>query len=203
MYGIILWSQKSQFWGTLWTNGWHQIFIDMGWGGLLSRGCEDFGCLCIIPLRVCLWFHKGFESMRTRCAFMYDAFSCFKWIYELSHESMCMRWHPDVNDCVENLVFDAQLSPSARSHLNATCIDHVTHKRTFVIQELFNIAIARWRLGCRCVYIYIYINLFFIFYFLFFPFLFFFFLSCSLCVCRKVSSIATCVCASNSLGCWL
>ena len=76
-------------------------------------------------------------------AFMYDAFSCFKRIYELSHESMCMRWHPDVNDCVENLVFDAQLSPLARSHLNAICIDHVTHMRAFVVQELFNIAIAR------------------------------------------------------------
>lgn len=85
---------------------------------------------------------------------MCDAFSCFKRIYELSHESMCMRWHPNMNDCVENVVFEAHLSPSARSHLNAICIDHVTHMRTFVTQELFNIAIAEKKVGLQ-VYIYI------------------------------------------------
>jgi hypothetical protein len=42
------------------------------------------------------------------------------------------------NDCVEHLIFEAHLSTSAGSHLNATCKDHVTHMRSFVTKELFN-----------------------------------------------------------------
>lgn len=62
------------------------------------------------------------------------AFSCFKRIYELSHEGICMRWHPNVNDCVEYLIFEAHMSTSAGLHLNATCIDPITHMRKFLIQ---------------------------------------------------------------------
>ena len=43
-----------------------------------------------------------------------------------------------MNDCVEHLVFEAHLSTSVGSHLNATCIDHVTHLRSFVTRELFD-----------------------------------------------------------------
>ena len=45
-------------------------------------------------------------------AFGYDAFACFIFICELSYESIRLRWHPDVNDCVERLVFEAHLSTS-------------------------------------------------------------------------------------------
>ncbi len=71
----------------------------------------------------------------TNNAFISDAFSCFKKICDLSHESIRLRWHPDVNDCVEHLVFEAHLSTSAGSHLNATCVDHITHLRSFVTRE--------------------------------------------------------------------
>jgi hypothetical protein len=53
-----------------------------------------------------------------------------------------LRWHPDVNDCVEHLVFEAHLSTSAGSHLNATCIDPQTSMRTFITKELFDITIS-------------------------------------------------------------
>jgi len=78
----------------------------------------------------------------TNNAFISDAFSCFKNICNLSHESIRLRWHPDVNDCVEHLVFEAHLSTSAGSHLNATCIDHITHLKSFVTRELFDITIS-------------------------------------------------------------
>ena len=68
----------------------------------------------------------------TNNAFISDAFSCFKKICDLSHESIRLRWHPYVNDCVEHLVFEAHLSTSAGFHLNATYVDHVTHLRSFV-----------------------------------------------------------------------
>ena len=71
----------------------------------------------------------------TKNAFISNAFSCLKKICDLSHESIRLRWHPYVNDCVEHLVFEAHLSTSAGSHLNATCIDHVTHLRSFVTKE--------------------------------------------------------------------
>ena len=82
----------------------------------------------------------------TNNAFISDAFSCFKKICDLSHESIRLRWHPDVNDCVEHLVFEAHLSTSAGSHLNATCVDHVTHLRTFVTRELFDRTISEVKL---------------------------------------------------------
>jgi hypothetical protein len=47
-----------------------------------------------------------------------------------------------VNDCIEHLVFEAHLLPSAGSHLNATCVDHVTHLRSFVTRELFDRTIS-------------------------------------------------------------
>jgi hypothetical protein len=72
------------------------------------------------------------EMYCTSNAFISDAFSCFKKICDLLHENIRLRWHPDVNNCVEHLVFEAHLSTSAGSHLNATCVDHVTHLRSFV-----------------------------------------------------------------------
>ncbi len=75
-------------------------------------------------------------------AFTSDAFACFIRISELSHDSIRLRWHPDVNDCVEHLVFEAHLSTSAGSHLNATCIDPQTSMKTFVTKELFDITIS-------------------------------------------------------------
>jgi hypothetical protein len=41
----------------------------------------------------------------TNNAFISDAFSCFKKICDLLHESICLRWHPNVNDYIEHLVF--------------------------------------------------------------------------------------------------
>ena len=75
-------------------------------------------------------------------AFISDAFSYFKKICDLSHESIHLRWHPDVNECVEHLVFEVHLSTSACSHLNATCVDHVIYLRTFVTRELFDRTIS-------------------------------------------------------------
>ena len=47
-----------------------------------------------------------------------------------------------MNGCVENLVFEAHFSTSVGSHFNVTCIDHVTHMRSFVTIELFDITIS-------------------------------------------------------------
>jgi hypothetical protein len=74
----------------------------------------------------------------TNNAFISDAFSCFKKVCDLSHESIRLRWHPDVNYCVEHLVFEAHLSTSTGSHLNTIYVDHVTHLRSFVTRELFD-----------------------------------------------------------------
>ena len=41
----------------------------------------------------------------TNNAFISYAFLFFKKICDLSFESIRLRWHPDVNDCVEHLVF--------------------------------------------------------------------------------------------------
>ena len=43
-------------------------------------------------------------------AFSCDTFAFFIWIYELSHESIHLRWHLDVSICVDCLVFEAFLS---------------------------------------------------------------------------------------------
>lgn len=50
-------------------------------------------------------------------AFKIGAFSRFLRICELPHESICIRWHLDANDCVEQLVFEARLFKSVGSHL--------------------------------------------------------------------------------------
>ena len=65
-------------------------------------------------------------------AFISDSFLCFKNICDLSHESIRIRWHPDVNDYIEHLVSKAHLSTSAGSHLNTTCVVHVACLRNFV-----------------------------------------------------------------------
>ena len=78
----------------------------------------------------------------TNNAFISNAFSCFKNICVILHESIRLRWHPDVNDCVEHLIFEAHLSTSAGSHLIADCVDHVTHLRNFVTKELFDRTIS-------------------------------------------------------------
>ena len=78
----------------------------------------------------------------TKNAFVSYAFLYFKIICDLSHESIRLRWHPDVNDCVEHLVFEAHLSTSVGYHLNATCIHHVTHLRSFVTREVFDQTIS-------------------------------------------------------------
>ena len=78
----------------------------------------------------------------TNNAFISYAFSCFKKICDLSYEGNRLRWHLDANDCIEHLVFEAHLSTSTDSHLNATCIDHVTYLRSFVTKELFDRTIS-------------------------------------------------------------
>jgi hypothetical protein len=63
-----------------------------------------------------------------------------------------------VNDCVEHLVFEAHLSTSAGSHLNATCIDHVTHLRSFVTKELFDRTISEVKVEVAglCFFVFFY-----------------------------------------------
>jgi hypothetical protein len=85
-------------------------------------------------------------------AFISNAFSCFKNICDLSHENIRLRWHPDVNNCVEHLVFEAHLSTSVGSHLNATCVDHVTHLRSFVTRELFDRTISEVKVEVASMY---------------------------------------------------
>lgn len=53
-----------------------------------------------------------------------------------------MMMNDCVNDCVKHLVFEVHLSTSSGSHFNATCIDHITHMRSFVTRELFNLTIS-------------------------------------------------------------
>ena len=93
--------------------------------------------VCDFPRALNLCISNVNDLDCTNNAFISDAFSCFKKICDLSHESIRLRWHPDVNDCVEHLVFEAHLSTSAGSQLNATCVDHVTHLKSFVTRELF------------------------------------------------------------------
>ena len=102
----------------------------------------------------------------TKKSFISYASSCFKKICDLAHERIRIRWHSDMNDCVKHLVFEAHLSPLANSHLNATCIDHITHMRSFVTKELFDITISKVKVEvagmclfsvlfvCLCFYIF-------------------------------------------------
>ena len=102
----------------------------------------------------------------TNNAFISDAFLCYKKICDLSHESIRLRWHPDVNDCVEHLVFLAHFSTLAGSHLNATCVDHVTHLRSFVTRELFarTISEVKVEVAGMCLFLVLFVCLcFFIF----------------------------------------
>ena len=100
----------------------------------------------------------------TNNAFISDVFSCFKNICDLSHESIRLRWHPNVNDCVEHLVFEAYLSTSAGSHLNAICIDHVTHLKNFVTRELFDRTISEVKVEVAgiCLFLVLFVYLCFL-----------------------------------------
>ena len=95
----------------------------------------------------------------TNIVFVSDVFSYFKNICDLSHESICLRWHPYVNDCVEYLVFEANLSTSTGSHLNATCINHVTYLRSFVTRELFDRTISEVKVEVvdMCLFLFLHI----------------------------------------------
>jgi hypothetical protein len=64
-----------------------------------------------------------------------------------------------VNDCVEHLVFEAHLSTSAGSHLNATCVDHITHLRSFVTRELFDrmISEVKVEVAIMCLFLVLFI----------------------------------------------
>ena len=66
-----------------------------------------------------------------------------------------------MNDCVEHLVFEAHLSTSIGSHLNATCIDHVTHLRSFVTKKLFDRTIleVKVRVACMCLFLVLFVCL--------------------------------------------
>ena len=65
-----------------------------------------------------------------------------------------------MNDCVEHLVFEAHLSTSVGSHLNATCIDYVTYLRSFVTRELFNRTISEVKVEVvsMCLFFYVFIS---------------------------------------------
>ena len=52
--------------------------------------------LCISDVNDLYW---------TKNVFISDVFSCFKKICDLSHESIRLRCHPVVNDCVEHFVY--------------------------------------------------------------------------------------------------
>ena len=91
----------------------------------------------------------------TNNAFISYAFSCLKKICEFLHESIRLRWHPNVKDCVEHLVFEAHLLISSGSHLNATCIDHVTYLRSFVTRVLFDRTISEVKDEVACMYLFL------------------------------------------------
>ena len=93
----------------------------------------------------------------TKIAFISYAFSCFKKICDLSHENIRLRWHPNVNDCVEYLIFEAHLSTSTGSHLNATCLNHVTHLKNFVTRELFDRTISEVKVEAACMYLFLFL----------------------------------------------
>jgi hypothetical protein len=65
-----------------------------------------------------------------------------------------------VSRCVEHLVFEAHLSTSAGSHLNATCVDHVTHLKSFVTRELFDRTISEVKVEVAGMYFYLFIYVF-------------------------------------------
>jgi hypothetical protein len=97
------------------------------------------------------------EMYCTSNAFISYAFSCFKKICDLPHENIRLKWHPDLNDCVEHLVFEAHLSTSTDSHLNATCVDHVTHLKSFVTRELFDRIISEVKVKVAGMYLFYFI----------------------------------------------
>ena len=99
-----------------------------------------YGCDFTRALSLCISYLNGLYC--TENAFISYAFSCCNKICDLSHESIRLRWHLDMNGCVKHLVFEAHFSTSVGSHFNVTCIDHVTHMRSFVTIELFDITIS-------------------------------------------------------------
>jgi hypothetical protein len=71
----------------------------------------------------------------TKNAFISFAFPCFKKICEPSHESLRLRWHPGVNDCVEHSVFG------------------VIHMRSFVTRESCDITIVEVKVEVVCKFL--------------------------------------------------
>ena len=95
-------------------------------------GCEGSSGSCTIPLHVCLWFYEGLESMHTRCTrfvllskrIQVSCIFVFLEDFEFSHKSIRMRWHLDMHDFVEHLVFEVHLS---------TLVDHTSMQHALIM----------------------------------------------------------------------
>ena len=108
---------------------------------VFAQSPSAYVCDFTKTLNLCIQDMHGLYCLKK--AFGCDAFACFVQICELSYESIRLRWHPDVNDCVEHLVFEGRLSTSVGSHLSAICIDPQTSMRTFVSKESFVIIVSK------------------------------------------------------------
>lgn len=69
------------------------------------------------------------------------------------YDSVCLRWHTIVNECIEHLMFKAHLSTLAGSHLNATCIDCAILMWIFVTRDLSNITISKLKVEVACLFL--------------------------------------------------
>ena len=141
--------------GELCTHGWHHMFAHLGCNGIYPFGAYIQGFAQSPSMYVCdftralnLCIQNIHDLYHYKNAFISNASLCFAIIWE----SIWMRWHLDVNDCVEHLVFEAHLSTSAWSHLNATCIDLVTHIRSFVTKSCSISTLWRWRMKLLVYY---------------------------------------------------
>lgn len=74
------------------------------------------------------------------------AFSCLKNMCESSHKSIGLSLQMNISDYVEQ----AHLFTSTSSHMNATRIDHVTHMRSFVTRELFDVTMSKVKVEIAC-----------------------------------------------------
>jgi len=104
--------------GKLRTHGWHQMLVDIVVVVPLLEATKASLVFAQSPLV----YVRDFTNALNLCiqgvhdlyyhekALSCDAFAFFIWIYVLSHESIHLRWHMDVNICVDYLVFEAFLS---------------------------------------------------------------------------------------------
>ena len=76
----------------------------------ILKSVKALGFWCTITLGLCMWFPRTLNQCTQYVHDLYgsdkifnlDAFSCFIWFCDLSHEGIPLRFHLNVNDCVEH-----------------------------------------------------------------------------------------------------